>query len=91
MSYVYREHRPFTLTDEGQRKTADVLDFARRALELSGAVQAGKLLAAAGSGDSWQLMACVERLVELEYLAPLPCNAGLAWQSGVFVAGRRLR
>lgn len=91
MSYSYEKFRPFTLTDEGQRRTMDVLDKARAACKFAGAVSAGTLLQAAGSGDCWESMACVERLVELGYLKAVPCwNAHVAWQNGIFLPGGRI-
>ena len=90
MPYVYEEHRPFVLTDEGQRKLLNVLSCARKAIDFGGAVMAGKLLIAAGTGDQWDCMAVVDRLVELGYLSHVTEGFANAWQHRVFVEGRQL-
>ena len=88
MSYTYVEYRKYALTDDGQIKTLALLRFANRALEMAGAVRADKLMAAAGSGTSWDLMACVDRLVELDELREVVSAGTTAWQYRVFVSGR---
>ncbi len=87
MSYCYETQKKFIFTDEGQRKFLHLRDFTERALEMSGAVQAGHILAVAGSGDSWDQMSCIDRLVELGELREIP-NPSCAWQHRVFVQGR---
>lgn len=83
--YVYAEHRAHVFTERGQEQLLTVLKCARECIEKSGAVLAVKLLNAAGSGDSWDMMAVVERLVELNYLrAVYDCGA---WQDIVYVKG----
>lgn len=92
MSYNYQDLRPFTLTDAGQVAVADVVDIARAAFKVAGAIRAGKFLAIASKvGDTWNAMACVDRAAELGYITPFPGNDSIAWQSGVYVPGRRLQ
>lgn len=86
MSYDYQTERPYVLTDEGQRRVFAVADFATRAIEMSGAVTAGKLMSAAGSGDSWKLMACVDRLVEIGRLREIAFPRS-TWQERIFIGG----
>lgn len=83
--YDYQNERPHVFTDAGQRQFLQVRDFCRRALEFSEAVSAGKLMSAAGSGDSWKMMACVDRLVELGEIREVG-KAGNAWQARIFTA-----
>lgn len=90
MPYDYQKERPYVFTEEGQGKLLNVLDKARQCLKVSGAVSAGVLLEAAGSGNCWELMACVERLVELGYLRLVPGSDAHAWQCGVYVTGGKL-
>ena len=85
MSYSYETEKQFVFTDEGQRMLLRVRDFAFAMLKQAGAVRGDKLLAAAGSGSSWSMMACVDRLVELNDLAE--ASTGGAWQCRVFVGG----
>lgn len=91
MTYNYMTERAFTLTEKGQEAVADVVDFARRAFKVSGAVRSGKFFSAVtGVGDSWKIMACVDRAAELGYIREFPANRQVAWQEGVYVPGRRL-
>jgi hypothetical protein len=90
MAYDYQEQRPFVFTEKGQEKMLCVLDRARECLKQSGVVRADVLLNAAGGGDTWKHMACVERLVELGYLRALSGNKDRAWQHGVYEAGNKL-
>lgn len=91
MSYMYSDLRRSVFTEEGQLRVLSVIRKARQCLELSGAVRAGILLSAAGSGDSgnsWEMMAAVDRLEELKMLRVITDSAATpAWQDRVFVAG----
>lgn len=88
MSYSYETERPFVFTDEGQRMLLRVRDFSRRILREAGAVRADKLLGACDSGDSWSMMACVDRLCELGYLKLIPGSSDGAWQYGIYINGK---
>lgn len=84
MSYDYETEKAFVFTDEGQRHFLKVRDKAHELLKLAGAVSADTLLF--GTGNSWSLMACVDRLVELGELVEIKTNG--AWQHRIFKAGR---
>lgn len=62
--YNYETERPYVFTDEGQRRFLKVRDEANRLYDLAGAVRVDKLLL--GGGDSWKMLALIDRLVELE-------------------------
>lgn len=62
--YNYEEIRPQLFTDEGQRKLLKVRDNVANLLKQAGAVRMQEALAGVG-GDSWEQLACVDRLVEL--------------------------
>jgi hypothetical protein len=64
MSYNYQTQKPFVFTEDGQDSLIKVRDFAFRAIEMAGAVRMDAMMRAAGSGSSWDHMACVDRLVE---------------------------
>jgi hypothetical protein len=83
MAYVYQEQRPYVFTEEGQEKLFATMRRARFCLEKSGAVRADRILS---DGDSWEALACIDRLVELKMLRPVtgPNTFG---QDRIFVAG----
>lgn len=87
-AYNYENHRAFTATDEGFEMIFRIRDFAERAFDLAGAVRAKELMnAAGGKGDSWDMMACIDRLVEAGYMFDFAKydGASIPWQHRVFV------
>lgn len=85
MSYSYQVERPHVFTEEGQVKFLAVRDFAAKAFNYAGAVTAGKLVNAYGSGDSWQALACVDRLVEIGEIREVTVPGSVCGQNRVFV------
>ncbi len=68
MSYSYPTLRPFVFSEPGQDMLLKIRDFAEKTLKTSGAVRMDALMNAAGGGESWNMMACVDRLVERKEL-----------------------
>ena len=64
MPYKYEDLRPQIFTDEGQKQFLQVRDCAQRLLKVSEAFRAGAIVRQV-SGDTWQTLACIDRLVEL--------------------------
>ena len=64
MSYDYKTQKQFVFTDEGQKMLLKFRDQAREHIERSGAVCYAAITAGTGGG-SWDILACVDRLVEL--------------------------
>lgn len=85
MSYDYATQKPNLFTDDGQRMFLKVRDAAKSYLDTAGAVSCGKLISAAGSGISWDMLACVDRLVELGELLEIPNPHSRAGQHRVFI------
>lgn len=90
--YEYEVEKPKILTDEGQRAFLRTRDHVNNCLKLSGAVSMGKAMSPPGSGvsmgDSWGMMACVDRLVELGEIREI--NYGdCAEQHRIFVSRDR--
>lgn len=82
--YDYSIERPQILTDKGQREFLKLRDRVQRKLRDAGAVRMGEAITI--PGDSWFLMACVDRMVELGELievTPPDCRG----QDRVFVSG----
>lgn len=82
--YQYNEVKPRLFTDDGQRMFLRVRDFVNATLKTAGAVRMQEAMGAAGSGDSWTMLACVDRLAELGEIRELP-QSDVAGQHRVFV------
>ena len=81
-AYSYQTQRHWVFTENGQVMFLKIRDEAKRLLDQSGAVMSGKLLI--GSGDVWNMLACIDRLVELKELIELP-QERCAGQHRVFI------
>lgn len=68
MSYNYQTERPFVFSEAGQDQLLRIRDFAFAMIEKAGAVRMDAMMQVAGSGPSWAMMACVDRLVERKEL-----------------------
>lgn len=64
MAYNYEEIKPSIFTEASQRLFLEVRDKVHRILSETGEVKMG-LIVRGLTGDSWHMMACVDRLVEL--------------------------
>lgn len=85
MIYVYEKQRQNLFTDEGQRMFLRVRDWVGLRLNDAGAFRMQEAMSAAGGGDSWDMLACVDRLVELGEIREVTRGA-CAGQHRVFVA-----
>ena len=85
--YVYKDLKSRLFSDEGQRMLLKVRDFVQDALKKTGAVRMQEAIAAAGGGDSWTMLACVDRLVELGEIKEVT-DGDVAAQHRVFVCSR---
>lgn len=67
--YRYLDHRQKMFTDEGQRLLLDVRDATFDLLETSGAAKVEAIIDEAagtlGAVDSWEVLTCVDRLIEI--------------------------
>ncbi len=77
MSYDYQIERENLLTDEGQKKFLRVRDHVNGLLDSAGALMMIRAIDVV-SGDGWEAMACIDRMVELKELeevgAPAQCG-----------------
>lgn len=64
MSYRYDDLRPKLFTEDGQVMFLKVRDNVQRLLREAGAVRAQEAWSTV-TGDSWLMLACLDRLVEL--------------------------
>lgn len=84
--YRYENEKPKLFTEDGQIDFLKIRDTANSLLDVAGAF---KLFSACKnvSGDSWFMMACVDRLVELGEIREITQN-NVAGQDRVFVRAR---
>ena len=77
MPYEYKEQRSRIFTDEGQRMFLQIRDRVKKLIKLAGAVRMQEAINGT-SGDGWEMLACVDRMVELgelhEVTAPDECG-----------------
>jgi hypothetical protein len=88
MSYSYEAEKPKLFTEEGQRTFLAIRDNAMRLMKISGAAMMEKLMI--GTGDSWFLLACVDRLVEIDELREIKEDGRVAGQHRIFALSWRL-
>lgn len=81
--YKYSEQRPRIFTEDGQVDFLKVRDNVNRLLDVAGAVSMERAISVI-SGDSWEQMSNVDRMVELGEIRELP-RAKIAGQHRVFV------
>jgi hypothetical protein len=84
--YQYATERPYVFTEGGQVQFLSIRDRCTRLINEAGAVTLGKAISGE-VGSVWSMMACVDRLVELNYLREVPTTG--AAQDRIFVRGVR--
>ena len=86
MSYNYETERTTIFSEEGQRTFLRIRDHVKGLLEKSGAFSMGSALSTPHmSGDTWTMMACVDRLVELGEITEVPRGPNCPGQCRIFV------
>lgn len=65
MPYSYEIEKPWLFTDDGQREFLKIRDRLRELTDLAGACSVYALLCKS-SGESWKLLACIDRLIEIK-------------------------
>lgn len=84
MPYIYEAEKYKIFTEQGQVKFIKIRDRAKHLLKEAGAIKMWPLLSGM-SGDTWELMAYVDRLVELKEIREIS-SANCAGQDRVFVS-----
>ena len=82
--YDYKEQKSAIFSEAGQRMFLKIRDHTKELLAKAGAVRCQEMMAGAGGGDSWNMLACVDRLVELGEIREIP-QERCAWEHRVFV------
>jgi hypothetical protein len=84
MSYQYEAERYKLFTDEGQRMFIKIRDKAKKLLSDGGAFMMQHVVSGI-TGESWTMLACVDRLVELGEIKELTAQGRVAGQRRVFI------
>lgn len=82
--YDYKTERPKLFTDEGQRLFLKVRDKVNEMLDYSVAVKMGRIVDGI-SGDNWEIMACIDRMVELGEIKEMLPRMGSFVQDKIFM------
>lgn len=90
MAYVYSDRRSFVFTEEGVDSLTACRRFARAALEKSDAVMDGKLMSACAAGDSWDMLAVIDFMVERGELRRIDQIVKTCRQDVLYVAGETI-
>lgn len=88
MTYKYEDQRQHVFTEDGQIMFLKIRDTAKARLADSGAVTAWSLIRKV-SGDSWKMLACVDRLVEIGELQEVSNPNSTAGQDRIFIPGHK--
>jgi hypothetical protein len=88
MPYNYVDEKPRIFTEENQILFLTIRDKAKKLIKTSGAVMMENLMTGVGGGDSWVMLACVDRLIELGELREIT-GSNVAGQHRIFVAGEK--
>lgn len=85
MPYRYEDLKPTIFTEDGQIRFLKIRDQVQKKLKVSGAVNMESAITGIG-GDTWQQLACVDRLVEIGELREIK-QSDVAGQYRIFVEG----
>jgi len=64
VSYCYKTERPWIFSEDGSRQFLRIRDRVNRLLDTAGAVRMQEAINDE-CGSSWEMLACVDRMVEL--------------------------
>ena len=81
--YNYQTEKQRIFTEDGQEMFLKIRDKVQQLLKQSGAVMMQNAISGV-TGDSWMMLACVDRLVELKEIKEIT-SGNIAGQHRVFV------
>lgn len=87
MSYSYEEQKPKIFTEDGQRMFLKIRDKTHALIKQAGAVRLQEAISDSGGGESWDMLACIDRLVELGEIREVR-QERCAGQHRVFVSAK---
>ena len=83
--YNYEEQKQKIFTENGQEMFLKIRDKVQLLLKQSGAFMLEKAISGV-TGDSWVMLACIDRLVELKEIKEITDKQNVAGQHRVFVS-----
>ena len=86
MGYRYEDLRESLFTDDGQRMFLAIRDRAKMLLREAGAFRLDNVIEKQ-TGDSWMMLACVDRLVELGEIVECQHPNNRVFQNRIFTNG----
>jgi hypothetical protein len=86
MSYDYKTQRARIFTEDGQVMFLQIRDQAKRLLKVAGCFRIQECMSGV-TGDSWDMLACFDRLKELGEIYEIT-QEKVAAQHRIFVDGR---
>jgi hypothetical protein len=86
MGYAYADHKAWVFSEPGQVMFLEIRDKADELLAKTGAVLCQHLMCS--TGDSWHMLACIDRLVELGELVAVSNPVSGAGQHRIYVRSK---
>ena len=83
--YKYEEQRHNIFTERGQEMFIQIRDHTLKLLDTAGAVSMGKAMQGCSCGDSWTMMTCVDRMVEMGDIKEIAQPKHVWAQNRIFV------
>lgn len=83
--YNYETEREAIFTEKGQKVFLQIRDKVKLLIDTAGAVRMQEIIQGCSGLDSWGMLACVDRLVELNEIKEITCDS-VAGQHRVFVS-----
>lgn len=85
MAYDYATQRPNIFTEDGQVMFLKIRDNAKALIKKAGAATSGRIMGGV-AGDTWNMLACIDRLVELKEIEEVPNTLSRAGQHRIFTS-----
>lgn len=85
MAYDYATQRPNVFTEDGTTMLLKIRDQTKALIAKAGVARSDKMMAGC-TGDSWDMLACIDRLVEMGDIHEIPNTMSRAGQHRVFIS-----
>lgn len=83
--YNYQKEKEKIFTEQGQEMFIKIRDKAKALLTVAGSFRMDAVMSVA-SGDTWMMLACVDRMIELGELNEVTKGQNVAGQHRIFTA-----